>query len=1321
MEINDIQKILNYYLEYEILYNIESSSQIKTDINNCYIIKGKIDPKQVQKEFNRIKQNKIKSVTEKFVGKKINNKELLIKEIIQELDYLDSEQANKMQVVSRIKNLIREKNRNIDEKVVENFANQICDIKATSEFWMYSHNISFANKNNKESKKQPIFILKCEIQDEKIKVMDANLSSSAVNTILMILLEKDISDISIEYEEAISKYSKEIKSSIDSGDIEHIINIFYAKLSEYVDSCLTMKNIRTVSQKNSQYSINEEYIISIEELTDDAIKNIKEDIELLKKIIECDGYIPNLLSKYLSGSNNKKNINDHKYEITHMGNYKSKYAVGQKQYKIANSINDNDLIAVAGPPGTGKTSLLKEIIANKLVERANLILENWNQNFISDNYYESKYYKIDWYNKDTKTIKSIVVSSKNSEAIENVGNEINKEIKYMMPISRKYNRTQRLNSTQFKETAQYKGLICVPLGKQDNIYDFREFLYKRFLPMLEKLQNRDNTEILIEKVKVKYQRKLEEVKEYEKFLLKLSQIKNPKSYFYGMDVKKELKQIENKLKEEKEHNKNRMQDIKVEIGDVAKELNKRKIEIDANKDKEESINNKIKDIQQKIVKYKVDTKGFEENKAKFEKINRNIFTKIINYKTYKSYKNVDFDEKIIEIQVENDTASMQMKQYIKEKGTLEKEEEKLNSQYKEITNKHQKLQTEYEKIGSNLEEIKLIEEFNEKNEKKYWNYSSIMEMYCDSYFNKLNQELFLLALKLNEAYIIKNGKEIAENLKLFLSEDQQLYICKKFYDSSDIYNDKKQEIIRNLWNTLFLCFPVVTTTLDSFYKRWFHLIPEYIDLALIDEAGQILPHNLVTALYRTKKAVVVGDVKQIEPIYKNVNRNFDQYQKAIGEKFKYINIKENSIQTLANRNTDILSDGENIILNEHYRCERNIINFSNKTMYENKLNMNVEDNLNKPFFNNMVALDVRGKRTKKNNQNGSKNENRVEAEACIQAIKYIKEQDSNNPSIAIVTPFKEQKYLLERRLEREGLSEVKVGTVHAFQGKEKDYVIFTPTLDAIEPKWAMEFIGNKCNMLNVAVTRAKKQFIYIGNLDVAEQSENYIAKLIKYIRENGLIYSLYDIENSALNKNFSERILQVLQPELEVANDNIGLYIQQHFKSGTILDAKQHYDLLMYILKNTKKEILIMAPWLRENVINEEFISEIKRLKENGCKVKILFGNKSGNKNVNGPDEIINELVKTKSMGYAKTEEVRKIVNELYNLLGKENFVYAPPIHAKSVIVDEEYMFMGSHNWLSNAGKTNEKERAIEGTVITTSKDAISYAKEELFIKRFLI
>ena len=478
---------------------------------------------------------------------------------------------------------------------------------------------------------------------------------------------------------------------------------------------------------------------------------------------------------------------------------------------------------------------------------------------------------------------------------------------------------------------------------------------------------------------------------------------------------------------------------------------------------------------------------------------------------------------------------------------------------------------------------------------------------------------------------------------------------------------------------------------------------------MIDEAGQILPHNFVSAAYRAKKAVIVGDVNQIEPIYNNVNKDFNRNRENIGEQFEKIKVETNSIQEIASKHTDIMNNNDNIILNDHYRCEKNIINFSNENVYSNKLNMHTKDKKDKPFQNNMIALDVRGKKDL------NENFNQLEIESCIETVKYIKQKNSEKPSIAIITPFKKQKEEISDRLDKQGIKDVKVGTVHAFQGQEKDYIIFSPVIDSTEKRWAVDFIGKKCNMLNVAVTRAKKQFIYLGNLNVALQTENYIAKLIKYIKENGLIYSLYDTEGTAIQDNLDEEILKILQPELELKNDNIGLYIKQNIKNGIMTDAKQHYEFLKYIIKNANKEIYIMSPWIRKNVIDEEFIENIKKLKEKKCKIKIVFGYKKGNKKISSAKELGEELKKTNSLGYSTKEEIEEIAEEMYKIIGKENFVYNPPTHAKILIIDDRYMCIGSHNWLSNAGKTEEQNRAKEGTKITTSKNAIYYAKEKFF------
>lgn len=1283
MNENETEKILKYYLEYEI-YNILNSASIKIDKSN--IILKNAENKNIYKYFKILKEKEI----EKEIGMKVFNKENIIKQIYSELAQIDENIGNRVQVSTRLKNILKE-NTDINQKFISNIINNICNIQESKEFWLYADNITDSIKKLK----LPIFVFKCKIENEKINIMEANINSETIKKIISIIQKKEFSEVAIEYEEAIMRLSNEISESVDGGDIQHLLDLFYAMIEETLE--ISKKEIENIGIKNKIYKMHKEYIISLKELAIEGAKNIREDIELLIKLIKNNHYVPSILNKYLNENlDKKKDISNSRYINSYKGNYKSDYGIGQVQYKVVNAIKDNELIAIEGPPGTGKTSLLKEIIANNVVERANLILKNWDTKLIKDKCNNTNYYNIDWYTSDNNVIKSIVVSSKNGDAIENVGKEINKEIRYMYPIARKYKRVELVNNEKQKVLQQYKGVVCLPLGKKDNIECFKEFLYDNYIPRLEKIKKRKNLDKYCEQVKNKYEEKLRLVKLAEMLVNRIQPVEK---------VQIKDKQTKEKLLEkiEKEKNENIEQ----------KQINLKQINLIENKLK--NIEKQLKDIQKNIALKQNEITKLQKQNEQYENVSRNIISKILNYKFYKENKNIDYENKISEVNIQIETEKIRIMELVKDENKLKEQKSENILITEQLSSQSLKIEEEIKNLKEEIKRLEFIEIFNIKNkikDKKFWDYKNIIDIYGHSYLNNLNQELFELALKLNEAYILKNIQEIVENLKIFLQDEKHNNICSKFYDSTNIYSEKKQNAIKSIWNTIFLCFPVITTTLDSFYHKCFHLLPEYIDLTLIDEAGQILPHNVVTALYRSKKAVIVGDINQIEPIYNIANKKFEKNEIEIGNKFNDIKIENNSVQLISNKKTDIVSNGEPIILKEHFRCERNIAEFVNKNVYQNKLIINKDDNMDKPFSNNMVALDVRGKKDE------NQNINRLEVESCVETIKYIIEhyKGKEKPSISVITPFKNQKHEIENKLDEEKIKDVKVGTVHAFQGQQKDYIIFSQVVDSLKDKHLINFIGRKCNMLNVAVTRAKKQFIFLGNLELASKSENFTTKLVEYIRQNGAVYSLYDSENNIQEIKWEDQILSILQPGFVLDNDNIGKYIYQNFEKGILSDAKQHYEFLRYAVKNAKSEIYIMSPWFRNNVLDDEFINCLMKLNKNKCKIKINFGYQKGNAQVGSAKELAEELRRTNSLGFLSYELAEELINKMYDSIGKENFVYAPPTHAKILIIDGKYMCIGSHNWLSNAGNAVDSRRAKEISVITTNISSIDYAKEQLFV-----
>ena len=107
-------------------------------------------------------------------------------------------------------------------------------------------------------------------------------------------------------------------------------------------------------------------------------------------------------------------------------------------------------------------------------------------------------------------------------------------------------------------------------------------------------------------------------------------------------------------------------------------------------------------------------------------------------------------------------------------------------------------------------------------------------------------------------------------------------------------------------------------------------------------------------------------------------------------------------------------------------------------------------------------------------------------------------------SIGIIAPYRAQVALIRRKIEKfiyradlEFLSKEMVDTIDRFQGDERDVIIFSMCLsDSIDS----DLLKDK-RKINVALSRAKKKLIVVGNWDLANKY-NIFNFLFEYVKDN---------------------------------------------------------------------------------------------------------------------------------------------------------------------------------------------------------------------------
>jgi hypothetical protein len=125
--------------------------------------------------------------------------------------------------------------------------------------------------------------------------------------------------------------------------------------------------------------------------------------------------------------------------------------------------------------------------------------------------------------------------------------------------------------------------------------------------------------------------------------------------------------------------------------------------------------------------------------------------------------------------------------------------------------------------------------------------------WADEEFAAARTELFLAALALHKAVIVAQSRRVRRNLSALAD----------FLRGQDRPDDPA---LLAAWQTLFLLVPAVSTTFASLPATFGGLGAESIGWLLVDEAGQAPPQQAAGAIWRARRTVVVGDPGQLEPL-----------------------------------------------------------------------------------------------------------------------------------------------------------------------------------------------------------------------------------------------------------------------------------------------------------------------------------------------------------------------------------------------------------------------------------------------------------------------
>ncbi|MFR9309590.1 DEAD/DEAH box helicase [Hydrogeniiclostridium mannosilyticum] len=916
------------------------------------------------------------------------------------------------------------------------------------------------------------------------------------------------------------------------------------------------------------------------------------------------------------------------------------------------------IFSVNGPPGTGKTTLLKEIIAGNVVERADLLAQYQDPDnaFILRHFQDGDkmhrgYSQYCWgyYDFADERLKDygMLVASCNNAAVENITKELpdgGALLKGMEP-SKNENEAVRQGLLEVQELFQidaadketYKvwnqeryeskiypdiyftklandlakrkdeewdrwGLISAPFGKMSNL---KEYMYAVLKTYIRSFGSNDSIqqhkEDYVSAIQ-RFKRQYEKVRQMEK---ELQQISGARKRFTEQRAS-----LNNQAQRTRKHQSQRERDaeeMQKELQKLAQQLRlaeqtlkdyeialaglrQRKSLQDGNQANAE---NQIQKLRQQIIEL--------ENSRRFRDVILEIFHRPTmlartiqeQYQALaKAEQNLqDEAAKTGQLQQELERQSRkcdvqgeaisglenEQNQLLKKRQTCLEQVNQLRLQMKKCTKKIAAARKSYLLLLKAASERQADQAMTVLNDEFFRQYDSgedkestaaqVANPWHTAAYNREREKLFYEALKLHKAFLL-GSKACLWNFK------NLLLLWKEPRDDDDkkavTFSLRDREAaFGSLLNTVFLLTPVLSTTFASAGNMLSSIRqPGEIGCLIIDEAGQTAPQMALGSLFRCRRAVVVGDPKQVEPV---VTDELDLIKRVIQNDYTgYYQSKTHSVQGFADRLNTVgttYADGEQKTwvgcpLAVHRRCISPMFELSNALSYNHMMKQQTalpEPEKEAAFCRRSSGwINVSGS---ENSRAGKDHFVETQGRKAWELIREAFRLTEEIPSLFVISPFTTVRDGMKKMIrsqpeyrEDNRLSEWvdhNIGTVHTFQGKEADQVIFLLGCDK-NALPAVRWVNT--NIVNVAATRAKYRLYVIGDYTVWQHSALF--RKVKGVLDS---YALRALQKAADNPDAPRNEKQIARLFQEVPGSD-SLTMDGEFDDSLVAPLFQELD-----------------------------------------------------------------------------------------------------------------------------------------------------------------